>query len=154
MNGESIFTPENNRYLDTHPDKYENVSKARLANSVYRSDVHMGPHDDFYTYVNNTWLHDEMRAINKSPKYYVKDDAFRVTQDEVYNEMIDLVEGYVNSKSTGHANIGNLLKSLRGTNPSLLRDHARVIDETIHSYIDSGNSHDGLYSLLAYLTAN
>lgn len=154
MNETSIFTPENVSYLNAHPDKYENVSKARLANYVYRSDIHMGPNDDFYTYVNSTWLRDEMLAITDSPKYYVKDDDFRVTQDEVYNETIELVEEYAASKSAGHANIGNLLKSLRGTNSTTLRKHARVIDETIHSYIDSGNPHDGLYSLLAHLTTN
>ena len=154
MNGDSIFTPENTRYLDTHPDQYENVTKARLANTMYRSDVKMGPTDDFYTYINRTWLNDELKSLADSPKYYVKDDDFRTAQDDVYNEVIDLVEQHISSKKAGHANIGNLLKSLRGTNVGLLRAHARAIDESIHSYADSGNSHDGLYSLLGFLTTN
>ena len=52
----------------------------------------VSPKDDFYTYVNYEWLQ-KMKSKHTN-KYYTRIDSFRMLQDKVYYQLIDIVKDY------------------------------------------------------------
>ena len=53
------------------------------------------PRSDYYTYINYIWLTDTSKksiVAPKEQKYYVQIDDFRVTQDKVYRQLIEIIE--------------------------------------------------------------
>lgn len=59
------------------------------------SPSHIKPNDDFYDYINYTWL--QKSYLTKEQKYIVQVDDFRLTQDKVYRQLNDLILNYVKS---------------------------------------------------------
>ncbi len=59
----------------------------------------VNPKDDFYTYVNYEWL--KKMKSNKEKYYYTRIDSFRITQEKVYYQLIDIVKDYT-SKHSDH----------------------------------------------------
>jgi nitrate/nitrite-specific signal transduction histidine kinase len=56
--------------------------------------------DDYYTYINYSWINEKSEEAKKTQKYYVQIDSFRITQEKVYYELIDIVEEYTKTKKT------------------------------------------------------
>jgi predicted metalloendopeptidase len=59
------------------------------------------PQDDFYSYVNERWLKDY--KVEKSQKYIVEVDNFRIVQDKVFRELLEIVKSFVQTNSTPFA---------------------------------------------------
>ena len=55
---------------------------------------HIDPKDDFYTYVNYDWLKEKEKKHKKMKKYYTRFDSFRMLQEKVYYQLIDIVKAY------------------------------------------------------------
>ena len=69
--------------------------------------------DDYYTYINYEWINTQTQKLKKTLKYYVQVDSFRVTQDKVYYELIDIVKSYIkNNNSEKSKQIKNVYESL------------------------------------------
>ena len=51
--------------------------------------------DDYYTYINYQWLSEKTQELKTKLKHYVQIDSFRVTQEKVYYELIDIVKEYI-----------------------------------------------------------
>ena len=51
--------------------------------------------DDYYTYINYQWLSNKSKELKTQLKYYVQVDSFRVTQEKVYYELMDIVKTYI-----------------------------------------------------------
>jgi len=51
------------------------------------------PNDDFYSYINDRWIADYELA--EEQKYIVQVDDFRLTQDKVYKELLEIIEDYI-----------------------------------------------------------
>jgi len=50
------------------------------------------PQDDYYSYINDRWIHDLETDTTKHQKYIVQVDNFRLIQDKVYNELIEIIK--------------------------------------------------------------
>ena len=71
------------------------------------------PQNDYYTYINYQWLETKTKELKEQLKYYVQVDSFRVTQEKVYYELIDIVKEYIRTnKSRKATSIKNLYHSL------------------------------------------
>ena len=51
------------------------------------------PNNDYYSYINDRWLKDF--NIEEHQKYITQVDNFRLTQDKVYRELLEIIEDYI-----------------------------------------------------------
>ena len=76
------------------------------------------PNTDFYSYINERWLTEY--KVNKGQEYIIQVDDFRIVQDKVYRELIEIVQKYTTDSSTKNTELGicinKMHKSLLTTN--------------------------------------
>jgi len=66
------------------------------------------PNDDFYSYVNERWLNDlDTEAYHK---YITQIDNFRVVQDKVYRELIDIIDTHLKNPEFKKSKKGQCIK--------------------------------------------
>lgn len=58
------------------------------------------PNDDFYSYVNERWLNNI--DVESYQQYITQLDNFRLVQDKVYRELIQIIDDYLKDTSTKH----------------------------------------------------
>ena len=51
------------------------------------------PNQDFYSYINDRWITDY--ELTEQQQYIVQIDDFRITQDKVYRELIEIIEEFI-----------------------------------------------------------
>jgi predicted metalloendopeptidase len=56
------------------------------------------PQNDFYSYINERWL--KNFQVKENQKYIVQVDDFRLVQDKVYHQLIDIVKDYISQNNT------------------------------------------------------
>jgi putative endopeptidase len=110
------------------------------------------PQNDFYSYVNERWLKEYNAEENKG--YIVQFDNFRLIQDKVYRELIQLFEIYLKKKSNSPK-----IEIIKNYYNSFL-----VWDSNMESYesamkelqiIDNlREQSNGLWKLLGYINQN
>lgn len=83
------------------------------------------PKNDYYTYINYQWMAKKSEEIKKDQKYYVQVDSFRITQEKVYYELIDIVKDYIKNNDTSRS------RALKNVYESLLN----LDDETTEKYV-------------------
>ena len=66
------------------------------------------PNDDFYSYINERWIADY--ELTKQQKYIVQVDDFRIVQDKVYRELIQIIEEYTSNPSTKNSKKAKCIK--------------------------------------------
>ena len=76
----------------------DNVIK-QLKTAVSPSNIN--PKSDYYTYINERWLKDY--KVDASQKYIVQVDDFRVVQDKVYKQLLDIVDEYTTTDKSRQA---------------------------------------------------
>ena len=59
------------------------------------------PNNDFYTYINNEWITQVDRSEFQDEKYIVQYDDFRILQNRVYYQLIDIVKDYIHTHPGG-----------------------------------------------------
>jgi putative endopeptidase len=109
------------------------------------------PQDDYYTYINYQWLTQKTQELEKEQKYYVQVDSFRVTQEKVYYELIDLLKEYIKTNNT------NRSKSVKNLYDSLYNLDEKSAEDAVHdtiTKIDSIMAENDLYKLLAEFNKN
>ena len=67
----------------------------------------VNPQNDFYSYINDRWLKEFQ--IQTEQEYIVQVDNFRLVQDKVFRELLEIVDDYVKDKK----NNSKFAKSLR-----------------------------------------
>ena len=50
-------------------------------------------HLDFYSYINDRWITDY--ELTEQQQYIVQIDDFRIVQDKVYRELIQIIEDFI-----------------------------------------------------------
>jgi putative endopeptidase len=65
------------------------------------------PQDDFYSYINDRWIKD--LQIKEEQKYIVQVDSFRLVQDKVYIQLLEIIK---NEISKGKSKRSHLIKNL------------------------------------------
>jgi predicted metalloendopeptidase len=108
--------------------------------------------DDFYTYVNEGWLNKKEKELKKKLTYYVQVDDFRMVQEKVYYEIIDLVKEFIKkNKYSKIANeIENVYNSIYNTTKKVGYNHVNNIKNNIEYILKNGN----MYQMLAYINKN
>ena len=87
------------------------------------------PQDDYYTYINYQWLSDKTKEIKSKLKYYVQVDSFRVTQEKVYYELIDIVKEYIKNNNSPKA------KAIKNVYESLYNLNSKIVKEYVHKVV-------------------
>jgi putative endopeptidase len=70
----------------------KNIKAQLLEEFKHKRKDFISPRDDFYTYVNHVWLNQNEKQFTLKDKYYIKYDDFSITQDKVYDELLDIVD--------------------------------------------------------------
>ena len=63
-----------------------NLFKTPFAPSKYT------PHNDYYTYINYQWIAAKKKEMEQRNKYYVQVDSFRMVQEKVFYELIEMTK--------------------------------------------------------------
>jgi putative endopeptidase len=134
MSQEIVCKDKQFRAFDTFEDKIEktfeknkidftsanyNLEKqiiADLKKAVSPSNIN--PNTDFYSYINERWLKEY--KVTTDQGYIVQVDNFRIVQDKVYKELVEIVKKYTTDPSTKNTALGvcinKVYKSLLITN--------------------------------------
>lgn len=104
------------------------------------------PQNDYFTYINFLWIKQQHEKLKEKQhkKYYVQVDNFRVTQEKVFYQIIDIAKKSKNQK------ILNLYNSIFNLNQKCIEKNIRETTQTIDEYIKS----DTLMEFLAYVNSN
>ena len=131
--------------LSQHEKKLENkltnLFKTPFTPSKYN------PQNDYYTYINYSWLSDKNKELKRNLKYYVQVDSFRVTQEKVYYELIDIVKKYIKHNKSRKANaIKTVYDSFNNLDNKSTEDYVKYYVELIDKLIATGNIYEILGS--------
>ena len=108
--------------------------------------------NDFYGYVNNSWIKRTELEIEGAPKFYVQYDTFRVVQEKVYYQLIDYVKTFIreNPHSEKAIAIRNVYNSVNNNTVKATRLHAQHIITRTNEFFRK----EDMYALLAYVNSN
>ena len=109
--------------------------------------------NDFYSYINYSWLSKQDKiAKTQEKKFYSQIDSFRLVQERVYYELIDLVKEFAkkNKTSAKAKNLMAVFNSIYHNDWHLIKGH---IEKTMNQ-IDQLVKNETLLDLLAYINKN
>ena len=98
--------------MELRSQKYD---KTKELMKIYREFLNIPksikPNNDFYTWVNYIWLN-KPNLLKENEKYIVQIDDFRLVQDKVYHQLIDIVNDYIqNNKNEKATKIKNVYEA-------------------------------------------
>ena len=130
--------------------KYNTIGKELITafgNPIAPKSVNLK--DDFFTYVNYEWLH---KIKNKKVKnYYTRIDSFRMLQEKVYYQLIDLVKAYISEHSTHKSTmIRNVYESFLHLDELSCERHWKTIQKELDDIFENKSCTD----LLIYMNRN
>lgn len=67
------------------------------------------PNNDFYSFINERWLKDI--DVEAYQQYITQVDDFRLVQDKVYRELIEIIDNYLNDPTTKNTKKGRCIKN-------------------------------------------
>jgi putative endopeptidase len=109
------------------------------------------PENDYYSYINYSWLEEKSKELKTKKKYYVQVDSFRVTQEKVYYELMDIVKKYIKNNHDPKAKgLKNVYHSLINLDPKSAEKFVKYKTELIDEFI----SNNDFYGLLADFNKN
>jgi len=141
---------------DTHKKGSKNSIKIFLKrlSADFRGNIERN--DDFYTFVNQTWLRDkevDSVILDKRQKYITQVDNFRLIQDKVYYELYDIMKDYCNKNHTRlSSSIRNFYTSAMKLNP--IQNSKTYIDNYIHFLDEMRKDEKNIWKLLGYINRN
>jgi putative endopeptidase len=109
------------------------------------------PRNDFYTYINYQWMSEKSKELETKQKYYVQVDSFRVGQEKVYYELIDIVKSYIKNNNTAKS------QALKNVYESLLNLDNTSTEAYVHWAVTRINkifASNSLYRLIAEIAQN
>lgn len=99
--------------------------------------------NDYYTYINYQWLSDKTQELKTKLKYYVQVDSFRVIQEKVYYELIDIVKEHIKTnKSKQSTSIKNLYNSLYNLDDKSAENYVKYYVDLTDKRIASGDIYE------------
>jgi putative endopeptidase len=94
------------------------------------------PNNDFYSYINERWLKDI--DLEAQQGYIVQVDDFRLVQDKVYRELINILDSYTSDPNTKNTREGisirNAYESFKKFNTI---EQTRCLCKTFVKYVDA-----------------
>ena len=124
--------------------KHAEAQRKGVCGSGFSHSKKINPANDFYSYVNREWI--RSTSLKPDQNYIVQIDDFRLAQDRVYSQLVNIAESASTPKP-----IKTLYESLKrpiSSSAVLLhvREHVRMLDECV--------AEDNLWKFLAYLNTN
>ena len=104
----------------------------------------VNPSNDFFSYVNRAWI--RSKRLKRSQQYIVQIDNFRLAQDAIYNQLVDIIDAADTPRG-----IKQLYASLK--TPLSSTDVKRHVQEYVQ-FLDDCIAENNLWKLLAYLNTN
>ena len=109
------------------------------------------PKDDFYSYINERWVNES--KVEEKYKYIIQVDDFRLTQDKVYRQLLEIVNEYISK------NKSPLAKSIKNVYESAIKQmsnqEVQVYSQVILEQIDNlRQDKSNLWKLLATTNKN
>jgi len=137
--------------MDKSFPNYNNIQKLIIKNlktAVNPSGIKA--YNDYYSYINERWLN--KNQITMDQKYIVQVDDFRLVQDKVYYELLDIVKTYIKKNKNPLAKcMKNYYKSMIRLNTEKeSQKFCNLFVEKLDSLIQKNN----LWNLLGFLNSN
>jgi putative endopeptidase len=107
--------------------------------------------NDYYTYINYQWMAKKSKELETEQKYYVQIDSFRITQEKVYYELMDIVKEYIKNNDTPKS---RAIKAVYESLYNLDNDAAQFYVDWAVKRIDEVISENSIYSLFGQLNQN
>ena len=136
--------------------KSKDYDKAKELMKIYREFLNIPknikPNNDFYTWVNYIWLN-KPNLLKKNEKYIVQIDDFRLVQDKVYHQLIDIVNDYIkNNKNEKAKKINDVYEAaLKLNKKEKTVNYANKFVEKIDEFRKNKNN---LWKCMAFLNEN
>jgi predicted metalloendopeptidase len=109
------------------------------------------PQDDYYNYVNFQWIETQSEKIKKEDKFYVQVDSFRIAQENVYYELMELTKEYIKTNNSPQSKIvSNVYKSFLNYNQVSVKQNVATTIATLDSLLTK----ESVYTMLAYVNQN
>lgn len=151
-NFENYFKNKKNARQLKKNAKYNTIGKELI--SAFKKPIapkHINPKDDFYTYVNYDWLKEKEKKHKKMKKYYTRVDSFRMLQEKVYHQLIDIVKVYTSEHSSHKSNmIRNVYESFLHLDEDSCERHWKKIKQELEDIFKNKTCMD----LLIYMNRN
>ena len=117
--------------------------KAHFAPAKYN------PRSNFYEYINYSWLTNASKQYHN--EYFVELDNFRLVQDKVYAQVIELVKIFIEKNDTKQSKlINNVYQSMLKLDEPSAEKHITIAVNRINNLIEENN----LWKLLATINSN
>jgi putative endopeptidase len=111
----------------------ENEIVSDLKKAVNEKNVK--PTDDFYSYINDRWISDF--EITEQQKYIVQVDDFRIVQDKVYRELIQIIDEYIEKHPKNESKQANCIKNAyKSLQKYYTQEQTRAISKSTVERID------------------
>jgi len=108
------------------------------------------PQNDFYSYINDKWLKDYQ--LQEDQKYIVQVDNFRITQDKVFRELIEIVKDYMKNKTPLAKNMKNYYESI--INQNTLKQASYYANFFVNNVDELRKDKSNLWKLLGLINYN
>jgi putative endopeptidase len=127
-------------YGDIFSSKDFNLEKfdiKELKKAVSPSNIN--PRNDFYSYINEVWIN--QKELDEAQKYIVQVDNFRLVQDKVYRELLDIVNEYIkNNNNKLSRELSNFYKAQLNLNTDAeIKKYSNDFLNTIDNIRKNGN---------------
>jgi predicted metalloendopeptidase len=112
------------------------------------------PYNDFYSYVNERWI--KNISLEENQQYIIQVDDFRLVQDKVYRELIEIVNAYINNPETKNTRLGKCLKNFYEAATTFnTTEQTRVLSKLFAEYVElCTSSQENLWIKLANSNKN
>lgn len=139
-----------NYMYETHNHKKYDLNLIKIFHTPYAPSK-ITPQSDYYTYINYSWLSGEAKELQKTNKFYTQIDSFRLVQEKVYYEIIDIVKNFIHvDKSRKAQEIKDVYTSFLNLNEKIAEKHMKDTVITIDKFIQKND----LILFLAYINNN
>ena len=109
------------------------------------------PQDDYYNYVNFQWIETQSEKIKKEDKFYVQVDSFRIAQENVYYELMELTKEYIKTNHSPQSKVvSNVYKSFLNYNQVSVKQNVATTIATLDELLTK----ESVYTMLAYVNQN
>ena len=166
----SIICKKSANTYNTFEDKVEELFKKNKVNIVSTSynlenqiigDLkkavnphNVQPNQDYYSYINDRWISDY--ELTENQRYIIQVDDFRIVQDNVYRELIKIIEDYITNPITNDTKLAKCIKkaytSFKGYNTTT---QTRCLAKTRLEYVDELlKEKNNVWMILAQINRN
>jgi len=109
---------------------------------------------DYYSYINYTWIRDKTLGStqdNDKQKYYVEVDSFRIMQDKVYHQLMEIIQEHIKHDKSSQAKlISNVYHSFLNLNSETAKTYIQATPKNFELY----KKNDELLEFLASINKN